>query len=88
MSFYISKIEKLLRNNIWLLFFFVLFANIIHIAISTLLVPSGISLATATCQWDCLWYKEIATYNYTAIPRLYDTNRLAQADWAFFLFTL
>lgn len=84
MSFYISKIEKLLRNNIWLLFFFVLFANIIHIAISTLLAPSGISLATATCQWDCLWYKEIATYNYTAIPRLYDTKRLAQADWAFF----
>lgn len=84
MSFYFLKIEKLLSNNILLLFIFVLLANIIHLAIENLLVPSATSLETATCQWDCFWYKEIASHSYSAVPRLYDTNRLAQADWAFF----
>ncbi|MFT8736658.1 MAG: hypothetical protein ABF760_04255 [Zymomonas mobilis] len=84
MSSSLEAIKKYLHRNTFALFVSVFLLNIFYTILVSLLAPTHSSFATATCQWDCFWYKEIVSYNYSALPRLYDQNRLAQADWAFF----
>lgn len=84
MSPLFQKIKNSIYNNIFSLFLFVFILNIFYTLLVSSLVPAHASFISATCQWDCFWYKEIVSYNYSAVPRLYDTNRLAQADWSFF----
>ncbi|MFT9121142.1 MAG: hypothetical protein ABF461_03825 [Zymomonas mobilis subsp. pomaceae] len=82
MSF--ELIKKCLHKNTFTLFVFIFLLNIFYTILASLLAPVHTSFAAATCQWDCFWYKEIVSYNYSVLPRLYDPNRLTQADWAFF----
>lgn len=41
-------------------------------------------LFSASCQWDCIWYLDLARNGYSYFPNLENSYLLGQANWAFF----
>ncbi|NHO55016.1 hypothetical protein GOB87_13845 [Acetobacter estunensis] len=56
----------------------------LNLVLTAILSHGWSNVADKVCQWDCLWYLDIAKNGYSLEPRLEDTLRAGQANWAFF----
>ena len=84
MKNYFISIRNFIEKKDTAFFCFIFTLCFLNIGLLALLTPHHQSVVKATCQWDCFWYTSIVKNGYSTLPLLYDPNRLAQADWAFF----